>query len=66
MLQTKGIKLNLLFQCLYLNSNFALTVGFLNPALNNLAQRVTGSTPVRGTQNVFFRDACVAESKKSL
>ena len=39
-------------------------MGYLNPALNNLAQRVTGSTPVGGTQNVFFRDACVAESKK--
>ena len=48
-----------------INWNFAPIVGFLNPALNNLAERVTGSTP-GGPQNVFFRDACVAEWKQSL
>ena len=33
-LLTKGIKLNSLFKFLCLNSNFALTLGSLNPALN--------------------------------
>ena len=37
-LQTKRIKLNLLLKHYYLNSNFALTLGYLNPALNNLTQ----------------------------
>ena len=36
-LLTKRIKLNLLYKLSYLNSNFALTLGYLNPALNNLA-----------------------------
>ena len=36
-LLTKRIKLNLLFTLSYLNSNFALTQGYLNPALNNPA-----------------------------
>ena len=36
-LQTKGIKLNSLLKLLYLNSNFVLTLGYLNPALNNRA-----------------------------
>ena len=31
------IKLNLLFKLSFLNSNFTLTVGYLNPGLNNLA-----------------------------
>ena len=31
----KRIKLNLLFKLLYLNSNFELTLGYFNPALNN-------------------------------
>ena len=33
-LLTKRIKLNLLYKLSYLNSNFALTLGYLNPALN--------------------------------
>ena len=33
----KRIKLNLLFKLSYLNSNFALTLGYVNPALNNSA-----------------------------
>ena len=37
-LLTKRIKLNLLFNPSYLNSNLALTLGYLNPALNNPAQ----------------------------
>ena len=37
-LWTKRIKLNLLFKLSYLNWNFALTLGYLNPALNNPAQ----------------------------
>ena len=37
-LLTKRIKLNLLYKPSYLNSNFALTLGYLNPALNNPAQ----------------------------
>ena len=31
------IKLNLLFKISYVNSNFALTLDYLNPALNNSA-----------------------------
>ena len=34
-LQAKRIQLNLLSKLSYLNSNFALTPGYLNPALNN-------------------------------
>ena len=34
---TKRIKLNLLFKLSYLNSNFTLTLGYLNPALSNPA-----------------------------
>ena len=33
-MQTKRIKLNLLFKHLFLNSKFSLTLGYLNPALN--------------------------------
>ena len=36
-LMTKRIKLNSLFKLSYLNSNFALTLGYHNPALNNPA-----------------------------
>ena len=36
-LLTERIKLNLLFKVLYLSSNFAPTLGYLNPALNNCA-----------------------------
>ena len=39
-LWTKRIKLNFLFKLSYLSWNFALTLGYLNPALNNPAQRV--------------------------
>ena len=34
----KRIKLNLLFKPSYLNLNFALTLGYLNPVLNKPAQ----------------------------
>ena len=37
-LLTKRIEVNLLFKLSYLNSNFALTLGYLNPALNDPAQ----------------------------
>ena len=37
----KGIKLNLLFKLSYLNWNFALTRGYLNPVLNNPFVRST-------------------------
>ena len=36
-LLTKRTKPNLLYKLSYLNSNFALTLGYLNPALNNPA-----------------------------
>ena len=36
-LLTKRIKLNLFFKLSYLNSNFELILGHLNPALNNLS-----------------------------
>ena len=41
---TKRIKLNFAFKLSYLNSNFELPLGYLNPALNNLAQQVGKST----------------------
>ena len=37
-LYAKRIKLNLLFKLSYLSSNFALNLGYLNPASNNPAQ----------------------------
>ena len=38
-LSTKRIKTELLFKLSNLNSNLALTLGYLNPALNNSAQK---------------------------
>ena len=35
------VKLNLRFKLSYVNLNFALTLGYLNPALNNPAQNVS-------------------------
>ena len=35
------VKLNLRFKLSYVNLNFALTLCYLNPALNNLAQNVS-------------------------
>ena len=35
------LKLNLRFKLSYVNSNFALALGYLNPALNNPAQNVS-------------------------
>ena len=40
-LYTKRNKLNLLFKPSYLNSNFLLTLGYLNPPLNNPALKST-------------------------
>ena len=40
-LLTKRTKLNLVYKLSYLNSNFALTLGYLNPALNNPALAFT-------------------------
>ena len=40
-LVTKRTKLNLVYKLSYLNSNFALTLGYLNPALNNPARDFT-------------------------
>ena len=42
-MQTKRIYLNFLFKLLFLNSKFALTLGYLNPALNNPAPRLEES-----------------------
>ena len=42
-LLTKRTKLNLLYKLSYLNSNFALTLGYLNPALNNPALVYNGT-----------------------
>lgn len=36
-LSIKRIKLILLFELSYMNSNFAVTLGYLNPAFNNQA-----------------------------
>jgi len=49
-LWTKRIETELLFKLLTLNSNLALTLGYLNPALNNSAQMFIGS----GIYNLFF------------
>ena len=51
-LLTKRIKLNMLFKLSYLNSNFELTLGYLNPALNNSAREF-------GTSNLEFSKICV-------
>ena len=40
-----NFKLNLLFKLSYMNSNFALTLGYLNPALNNPALIANFSSP---------------------
>ena len=42
-MQTKRIYLNFLFKLLFLNSKFALTLGYLNPALNNPVPRLEES-----------------------
>ena len=42
-MQKNYCKLNFLFKLSYLNSNFALTLGYLNPALNNPALLVGSS-----------------------
>ena len=39
---TERIKLNLHFKLSYLNANFALTLGYLNPALNNPTLKIIG------------------------
>ena len=39
------LKLNLLFKLSNPNSNFALTLGYLNPALNNLALKACSQIP---------------------
>ena len=39
-LSTKRFKTEMLFKLSTLNSNIALTLGYLNPALNNSAQGV--------------------------
>ena len=43
----KRIKLNLLFKLSYLISNFALTLGYVNPALNN-------TRSLSNVQSVYF------------
>ena len=43
----KRIKLKLFFKLSNLNSNFALTLGYLNPALNNPAQDNNVQNPLR-------------------
>ena len=43
-LQAKRIKLNLIFKLSYLSSNFALTLGYLDPASNNPAQNSLPNT----------------------
>ena len=46
-MQTKRIKLNLLLKLLYMNSKLALTLSYLNPALNNPTQKAGCSNHVR-------------------
>ena len=56
-LKTKRIKAEMLFKLSNLNSNFALTLGYLNPALNNSAMRF--ASPREGSYQValsFFLD----------
>ena len=45
--KARRIKLNLLFKLSYLNSNLALTLGYLKPALNNPAHLENGFKTVR-------------------
>ena len=51
---TKRIKLNLLFNISYLNSNFAQTLGHLNPALDNAALVLTFQWQAQLSQNSSF------------
>ena len=51
---TKRIKLNLLFNISYLNSNFAQTLGYLNPALDNAALVLTFQWQAQLSQNSSF------------
>ena len=47
-----GIKLNLSFKLSYLSSKFALTLGYLKPALNNHLQDACDNLPfLEGTLN---------------
>ena len=50
-MSTKRIKTEMIFKLSYLNSNLALTLGYLNPALNNSAQApVTQAIPCLNLQ----------------
>ena len=51
---TKRIKLHLLFNISYLNSNFAQTLGYLNPALDNAALVLTFQWQAQLSQNSSF------------
>ena len=61
-LQTKGIQMNLFLKLSYLNSYFVLTLGYLNPALNNPAWKdkccmlICFTTLVFSLQLITFHD----------
>ena len=69
---TKRIKLNFLFNPSYLNSNFTLTLGYLNPALNNPAQLYSVSSAFLllffcgGLETTALPEARVSTSSVSL
>ena len=54
------IEMNLLFKASYLSSNFALTVGYLNPALKNPAQMFSWCPPVSyaGILHYMYCEKC--------
>ena len=62
---TKKTKLNLLFKLSYLNSNFALTLGYLNPALNNPAQGSVVRRPVSSNLGLNLNPGFFFFSSKS-
>ena len=59
-MSTKRIKLNLLFKLSYQNSNFALTLVYLKPALNNPAQPSTLLACIF-LESLFVYFVCIAE-----
>ena len=61
----RNIKLNLLFQLLFLNSNFALIQGYLNPALKNPALWTTLSRPTINYLRILRTNQSADCSKKN-
>ena len=56
-MSTKRFEVNLLSKLSYLNYNFALTLGYLNPALNNLTQEIMFDScqPIKNSQTMKWK-----------